>query len=177
MVEPRKKALVIYESYFGNTRKVAEAVGVGLKERFDVTVVDVLDAKPSPGEAGLLVVGGPIHAFSMSRATTREDAVKQAVALGVPVVPHTLGVREWLEQLEPSTTHQAAAAFDTAVKVGWFTIGSAAGAELSTLKAKGYDAQVRPQHFHVKDVDGPLLAGELERATEWGRVLAETVGG
>ena len=78
MVEPRKKALVVFETLFGNTRKVAEAVGAGLKERFDVTVVDVLDAKPSPGDVALLIVGGPIHAFSMSRQATRDEALKQA---------------------------------------------------------------------------------------------------
>lgn len=174
MVAPRKKALVVYETFFGNTRKVAEAVGAGLEDRFDVTVVDVLDAKPSPGDVALLVVGGPIHAFSMSRQATREEALKQAAKLGVPVSAHATGIREWLDQLGSTTAHPAAAAFDTAVRVGWFTVGSAAAAELATLKARGYEVQLRPQHFHVKDVDGPLLAGELERATEWGRVLADT---
>jgi hypothetical protein len=153
---------------------VAEAVGVGLTERFDVTVVDVLDANPSPADVALLVVGGPIHTFSMSRQSTREEALKQAASLGVLVTPHATGIREWLDQLPPTTTHPAAAAFDTAVRVGWFTVGSAAAAELASLKARGSVVQVRPQHFVVRDVDGPLLAGELDRAMEWGRVLADT---
>lgn len=175
MVAPRKKALVVYETLFGNTRKVAEAVGVGLREQFDVTVVDVLDAKPSPGDVALLVVGGPIHAFSMSRQATREEALKQAAKLGVAITPHATGIREWLENLERIAAPSAAAAFDTAVQVGWFTVGSAAAAELAALKARGYEVQARPQHFHVKDVDGPLVPGEVERATEWGRVLADTL--
>lgn len=175
MTTSRRKALVVYETFFGNTRKVAEAVGDGLKEAFDVSVVDVLDARPTPGDARLLVVGGPIHAFGMSRVATREDAIKQAAKLGVTVAPHPLGIREWLEQLGPAGAERSAAAFDTAVKVGWFTVGSAARAELSALKGKGYDVESRPQHFLVEDVDGPLAAGELERAREWGRSLAETI--
>jgi hypothetical protein len=176
MTSPRKKALVVYETLFGNTRKVAEAIGAGLEHEFDVTVVDVLDAQPAPGEVGLLVVGGPIHAFSMSRSETREDAKRQAAKLGVPIRPHALGIREWLEALEPSAIRVPAAAFDTAVKVGWFTVGSAARAEQSTLEVKGYEVVSRPEHFYVEDLDGPLAVGELERAREWGRVLADTVG-
>ncbi|GAA2882043.1 flavodoxin family protein [Nonomuraea rubra] len=68
-------ALVIYESMYGNTKKIAEAVAEGLATRMRAEVVEVGSAPPQIGkEIALLVVGGPTHAFSMSRASTRQPA-------------------------------------------------------------------------------------------------------
>lgn len=65
-------AFVIYESMFGNTRKVAEGLATSAK-------VDLREVGAAPatieGGVDLLVVGGPTHAFSMSRPRTREDAL------------------------------------------------------------------------------------------------------
>ena len=68
--------LVVFESYWGNTETVARAVADGIGG--PVEVVGVADAPtPLPRDVDLLVVGGPTHAFGMTRATTRRDAVKQ----------------------------------------------------------------------------------------------------
>jgi hypothetical protein len=63
-----KRALVIYESMYGNTEQIARAIGEGLGDRMQVEVVEV-GAAPTTlaADVGLVVVGGPTHAFSMSR--------------------------------------------------------------------------------------------------------------
>ena len=67
-------ALVVVESMWGNTRAVAQAVANGLSESVTARVIDVTDAPATLGERiSLLVVGGPTHAFSMSRASTRDN--------------------------------------------------------------------------------------------------------
>ena len=64
------RAVVVYESMYGNTRRVADAIGAGLGTVFDVTVVPVSQASPVVlADADLVVVGGPTHAHGMSRAT------------------------------------------------------------------------------------------------------------
>ncbi|MBL8924279.1 MAG: hypothetical protein JNJ54_35855 [Myxococcaceae bacterium] len=172
MTEPRRRALVVFETIFGNTRQIAEAIAAGLAAHFEVTLAEA-SANPSPEGMSLIVVGGPIHAFGMSRPTTRENAEAQAEKLGIKDVHTGAGVREWLERLPPATGQVDAATFDTAVKVGWFVIGSAARGEASLLSARGYTMTGRPQHFFVKDMDGPLMPGELERARAWGQGVAE----
>ena len=65
------KVLVVYESMFGNTKAIAEAIG----EALAAEVVEVSDAPDVlPDDVGLLVVGAPTHAFSLSRPATRQSA-------------------------------------------------------------------------------------------------------
>jgi Flavodoxin len=82
------RAVVVYESMYGNTHLIADAIGVGLGGAFEVTVVPVSQAGPAvlPG-ADLIVVGGPTHAHGMSRASTRKAAVQAA---DKPVSPLTI---------------------------------------------------------------------------------------
>src|SRR5262245_6792270 len=109
------KAVVVYESVFGNTQMIAEAIGKGLGERYEVSVLEVGQADYSVlGEADLLVVGGPTHIGSMSRPTSRQTAaedLKKAAPDRKPVSGE-IGVREWLSQL-PDIKAGVAAAFDT----------------------------------------------------------------
>lgn len=178
---PRRAALVVYESIFGNTRSIAQAIGRGLAADFDVKVVEVSQAGTDLGPIDLLVVGGPVHAFGMTRDSTREDARRQARAKQLEPVSPGIGVRDWLDALPPlpSTLPDArpvaptAAVFDTVAKVGWFTAGSAARGEAARLKERGFVVIVPPEHFYVTGVDGPLVEGEIERATDWARQLVE----
>ncbi len=165
------RALVIYESMFGNTRSVAQAIGDGLSEHgVTVEVCEVGVAPAVPDEAvGLLVVGGPTHAFGLSRAATRASAAEQA---GGTVVSQHIGLREWLEAM-PGERPGMAAAFDTHVDKR--IPGSAARAADRRLRRLGYRIAVRSTSFHVADVEGPLLPGELGRAREWGAALAARV--
>ena len=90
-------ALVVFESMFGNTQAVANAVADGLREQGEVRVLDVAEAPDSiPSSVDLLVVGGPTHAFSMTRANTRQSAVNQGADEDKAAQP---GIREWISGL------------------------------------------------------------------------------
>ncbi len=161
-----KKALVVFESLWGNTEQVARAIAVGLQESVEVEVVDVREAPDSPGDVDLVVAGGPTHAFSMTRASTREDAVKQ----GAPHGSGEPGLREWLAAQRGA--HHRIATFDTRVTKVHHLPGSAARSAARSARKHGYDVAADPESFYVMDMEGPLAEGELERATAWGRSLA-----
>ncbi|SEH02673.1 Flavodoxin [Nonomuraea solani] len=162
-------ALVVYESMFGNTKQVAEAVAEGLATRLRTEVVEVGAAPARVGpEVGLLVVGGPTHAFSMSRASTRKSAAQQSTQ---PLVSQGNGVREWLAVLGTASAALASAAFDTRVAKPRMP-GSAARGIAKRLRRLGVKAAAPAQSFYVTGTEGPLVAGELERARQWGESLA-----
>lgn len=165
------KALMVVESIFGNTRTVAEAVAAGLAGRMDVQTVNVTEAPRSAEGLDLLVVGGPTHAFGMTRRNTRRSAADQS---GGAVVAADTGLREWLDTLPVGTGD--AAAFDT--KMGTFWIpGSAAAGAAKRLRRRGFRLVARPHSFRVKGTQGPLVEGEVERAMAWGETLAAQVAG
>lgn len=167
----RPAAWVVYESIFGNTRTVAEAVAEGLADRYEVALFEVSAAPAAPAGVALLVVGGPIHAFGMTREATRADARRQAGEKHVAPVSTGIGVREWLDALPAPDGPVAAAAFDTAGRIAGFTAGSAARGEAKRLTRHGYDLIAPPEHFYVQAVDGPLVDGERDRAVTWARSL------
>ena len=74
-----KRAMVIFESMFGNTREIADAVAEGLSSSLSTVILEV-GAAPAvlPDDVDLIVVGGPTHAFGLSRPGTRENAIRQA---------------------------------------------------------------------------------------------------
>ena len=161
------RALVVFESMFGNTETIARAVAEGLGERYDVTVAEVGAAPDQvPPGVDLLVAGGPTHAFGLSRPATRADAAGQ---LGdrSPVSPGR-GLREWLAALPP-VTGPAAATFDTHIDKRF--PGSAAKAARRRLRGKGFDVRAA-ESFYVTGTPGPLADGEEARARAWGARLA-----
>ena len=161
------KALLIYDSCYGNTEKIAHAIGDGLAEGLGASgSVQVLPV----GEAhfdqlagwDLVIVGAPTHGSHPS-PPMREflDRVPDKALLGVKV-----------------------AAFDTRTDMDtlngamrWFSkfldrLGYAAPKISASLEAKGGQVVRPPEGFIVKGTEGPLEEGELERATSWGRQIA-----
>ena len=166
------RALVVYESMFGNTRTIAEAVAEGLSgEVQGVQVVEVGDAPTVVEGIDLLVVGGPTHAFSMSRQSTRESAVKET---DQPLVSSRGGIREWLDRLEPPSSGVAGATFDTKVMKPRLP-GSAAAAAQKRLRRLGVRIAAPAETFGVDGMTGPLLDHEPERARRWGEQLASSL--
>ena len=164
------RGLVVYESLFGNTARIAQAIADGMRKHLDVELHSVAEGKLPEG-ADLVVMGGPTHAFSMSRASTREDAVKQG-ANG----DSTIGLREWLDEL-PEGNDTLFAAFDTRVEMVRRLPGSAAKAAAKVARKRGYQPVTRPESFYVQNTPGPLLDGEMQRAEVWGTQLAESLVG
>ena len=166
------KALVVFESMFGNTEQIARAAADGLAESFDVQLVEVSDAprEPDPGVA-LIVAGGPTHAFSMSRENTRADAINRGAQEG----EREFGLREWMAAL-PSGQHTAKiATFDTKIESMRHAAGSAAKGAAKVARHHGYESAAKAETFYVRDVDGPLVVGEIDRARAWARQLAASM--
>lgn len=165
-------ALVIFESMFGNTKAIAEAVAEGLGSRMDVETVGV-DSAPVriPEGVSLLVVGGPTHAFGLTRPDTRATAAEQA---GSTATSPTVGLREWLGRLDPPPLALRAATFDTRVSRPRVP-GSAARKAEKLLRRLGVELVTPPVTFWVRGTPGPLGEGEVERARQWGRDLAAAV--
>ena len=166
------RAVVVYESMFGNTERVARAVAAGLAENAEVELVRAGSGVEVGDDVDLLVVGGPTHAFGMTRPGTRAAAGRQgadetAAAGG--------GLREWLDAMKGRTTHRPiAAAFDTRIRKRGVP-GSAARSAARRLQHAGLPAAAPATSFWVAGTDGPLLPGEEDRARKWGRELARTV--
>jgi hypothetical protein len=162
------RSVVVYESMFGNTRRVAEAIAEGLSHVGDVTTCRVTElADIDIAGADLIVVGGPTHAHGLSLPLTRAEAVRQAGEpdSGLALEPHSTqyGVREWLAS-EPELP-PLYAAFDTrADAFKWFT-GSAATHIAKTLGKLGHREVVEAGSFLAPDNDIDL--SELDRARDW----------
>lgn len=161
------RALVIYESMFGNTAAVAKAIVTGLADGIDVEIFEVSSAPAAVDERfDLIVVGGPTHAFGLSRESTRQSAVDQ----GAPGPKVRTGIRDWLQSLHLEPDVRLGAAFATRIPKKWIP-GSAARSAARVLEQRGVRLLLPAEDFFVEDVAGPLLPRELERAEQWGREL------
>ena len=171
------RAVVIYESMYGNTHQVAEAIGRGLASTGEVHVVHVSDARCRDlDNCDLVVVGGPTHAHSISRASTRHDAVVKAAQkdeLTVEPDAERIGVREWLNDLAPASC-SLAASFDTRLEGSPMLTGRASKTIAKRLRDKGYQLPSDPESFLVTK-DSVLVEGEDERAEAWGRALVRSL--
>jgi Flavodoxin domain len=165
------RAVVVYESIYGNTRAVAEAIAAGLGEHADVAALPVVDAAADIMQgAHLVVVGGPTHMHGLSTCLSRRMAARAAAEdKHVVVDPHATdgpGLRAWLSQLAGAELR--AAAFDTRIDRSAVLTGSAARGIARRLRSRGCALVVDPESFFVEDNEGPLADGEAARAREWG---------
>ena len=166
-------ALVVFESMYGSTRAIAEAIGAGLAGSGPVRVIEVGTFAAAPGsrklsdDITLLVVGGPTHAFGLSRPSTRADAAKEAKA---DFVSTGKGIREWLGDLTMPTGGLPVATFDTKVLKPNLPGSAAKGAE-KALRQLGGRPVAPPRSFRVHGKSDGLVDGELEAARAWGQQL------
>ena len=149
------KAYIIYDSMYGNTEKIAQAIGNGLTG--EVKVVRVGEANPSELKTcDLLILGSPVHG---GRATPALD--------------------EFIKKL-PANSLQGknVAAFDTrfesenqgvGLRLLMSVIRYAAERLAKALVKKGGRLVAEPEGFIVENKEGPLKQGELERADKWAR--------
>src|SRR6185369_8361918 len=105
-------AVVAYESMYGNTRRVAEAIAAGLQSTCSVTLVPVSQLeRESLDTADLIVIGGPTHVRGMSRRSTRkaaeEAAHKPCSTLADEADAQAPGLREWLTSVVRPSIHTA----------------------------------------------------------------------
>lgn len=154
------KAAVIYDSYFGNTEKIASAIGGALGSPEEVRIARVGNVN-SDQLAGveLIVVGSPTRGFRPTRALS-------ALLEGLP--PGCLsGVRAAAFDTRISHTDVSSAILKIFVRI----FGYAAGPIAKQLQKKGGVLIVPPEGFYVVTSEGPLKEGELERAGEWAKQM------
>jgi flavodoxin len=145
--------VVIYDTKFGNTAKIAEAIARGAGTRGSVRVLDTAEAaRPLTERPDLLIVGGPTQRRGPSPA-----------------------LRGFVDALPPSLRGVPAATFDTRYRGATWLMGSAANEAARRLGSAGTRLAASPESFFITR-GGPLEsqgleAGELERAEAWGRVV------
>jgi hypothetical protein len=163
------KAVVVYESLWGNTAAIARAIADGIGPETQALSTDeaVGDAI---ADADLIVAGAPLLGFSLPTDKMREGI---RVNPGQPPAPPDLShpsLRAWLETLPRG--HGGFAAFETRLRL---SPGSATAEIAKGLEHAGYRQIAEAQRFVVKGKFGPLRDGELEKARRWGAALAKTV--
>lgn len=171
------KVLVVYESMFGATRSIAEAVAGELGDGHEVTVTTAGNMIGQPIEsADLVVVGAPTHAHGLPRPSTRRSVPdyvnRSGGALHAEASSQGPGVREWLRSLGAGSG-TAVAAFDTRLQKPALLVGQPSKKIGRVLRSHGYRV-VGDESFFV-DGKSLLLAGELDRARRWARHLVPAV--
>ena len=163
------KSVVVYESVYGNTAAIAEAVASGLRP----ADVDVWAVGDEPTVADLLVVGAPTHAHGLPTTMSRKAivaAVEEAESKGTPLDYNpTSGMR--ISRPASQGQSREGGFVDTRFDMARLLTGSAAMTMARKLRHLGYEIVVEPESFFVDDTEGPLKEGELKRAAQWGAGL------
>jgi flavodoxin len=150
------KILVIYDSVFGNTEKIAQAIGTAVSTKKDAVVKRVAEVNSEDLQGlDLLLVGSPTRGF---RPTEAIAAFLKNLSVGAVqnVKAAVFDTRIPIDSIKP-------AIFRSIVKKG----GYAAPVMAKELEKKGATVITEPEGFFVKGSEGPLLEGELERAAAW----------
>ncbi len=167
------RALVVYESMYGNTHVIASNIEDGLRATHEVTLVPVTAATAElVSHADLLVVGGPTHLHRLSSASSRrmaaQAASKEGSGLTLDWDTSGPGLREWLKGMEDGRA--LAAAFDTRLHGVPLATGRASHGISRLLIRHGYRIFVAPESFLIGQ-QNTLLDGEASRARRWGAAL------
>lgn len=163
------KAIVVYESLWGNTAAIAKAIAEGIGPGARALSTSEADAAAT-ADADLIVAGAPVLAFQLPSDTVRKSIGEDKKHASNPPDLSAPSMRSWLAALPKGKGK--AAAFDTRFK---WTPGGATGAIVKGLARAGYQKAARPQKFLVTGTYGPLKEGELERAQAWGGELGKLV--
>jgi flavodoxin len=148
-------SLVVYDSQFGNTERVAQLV-----------------AKALDGF-------GPARAAHVHETAVTQLRDVDLLVFGCPNQPlsSTSAIRVFIAKLPPEVLRgPKAACFDTRNRVPRWMGRFAAPQLVKQLKKLGVETIAPPEGFFVKEREGPLQEGEAERAVAWGRILAERAG-
>lgn len=148
------RALVVYDSKFGNTREIAERIGDAMKVGdTDVDVLSTVEFTDLPDNLDLLVIGAPTQAHGVEAT-----------------------MRAFLDRLPPNRLdHLKVAVFDTRMRWPKLLSGSAAEGVAKRITRNGAELVDDPESFFVADKEGSLREGEVDRAADWATFLLSTV--
>lgn len=165
------KAVVVYESLWGNTAAIARAIAEGIGPEARALSTAQATAAELAG-VDLIVAGAPVIGFrAPSDQTLKQLGLNRVKEKAAPDLSQP-SMRSWLDALPPGQGRSAA--FETRI---WWSPGSATSAIERGLAKAGYPSFAKAGRFIVKGKHGPLRAGELERAKQWGARLAQEAGG
>lgn len=154
------KAIVIYDSQFGNTEKIAQAIRDALSDTAETRLMRASSVAPRDlMAADLLVVGSPTQRFHATEPVDR--FLKGASLHGIHAA--AFDTRFDMNDVDSRTLRLA-------VKVAGDS-AYAAPRIAAVLEKAGATMVATPEGFIVTDTEGPLRDGELERAAEWARRL------
>lgn len=144
-------ALVVYDSQYGNTEKIAQAIAEALRASGQARAARVNSVETDAlNGVDVLIVGSPTQGWRPTAA-----------------------MRSWLEATNTDQLRAVAlVCFDTRFKKSHWLTGSAASAMAKALRARGAAPIVAPESFFVAGTEGPLLSGEIERAGAWASSVA-----
>ncbi|MEM3759487.1 MAG: flavodoxin domain-containing protein [Candidatus Bathyarchaeia archaeon] len=148
-----KRAIIIYDTKFGNTEKIAKALAIGMEKegvKVDCVKADEVDVDKL-GECDFLAFGAPTHAFGISKP-----------------------MKAFLEKLKSvNLKGKKAFAFDTKYKSR--LAGSAAKGIEKRLKEFGMSIIKPYTSAIVKSSEGPLAEGMEESFEKIGSEIAELI--
>ena len=158
------KVLVIYDSVFGNTEQIAQAIGNALGSQEDVEILGVSNVKPEQLTGlKLLIVGSPTRQFRPTAAIN--NLLKRIPKNGLKGV-----------KVAAFDTRFTMSAIEESRVLPFFVrlFGYAAKPISDRLKKKEGELIIPPEGFFVEGVEGPLKEGELERAADWAKQIIAT---
>ena len=159
------KVIVVYESHWGNTAAVARAIEEGFGPEAQALTTD--EAAPTiVADADLIIAGAPVMAFNLPSDRMLATLAGGTKAPTPPDLSHP-SMRLWLDRLPVGQGRSAQ--FETGLR---WSPGGATGAITRKLEEAGFRRLTKARRFVVKGSYGPLRAGELERAKDWGKDLA-----
>jgi len=161
------RALVVYESVWGNTAAIAHAIAEGIGEGAEA--VSTAEATPEALQGvELIVAGSPVFGFMLPTEGSRKQIANNPAHKDHPPDVSHPSLRSWLEALGSGSA--GFAAFET--RISWSPRGAVSDIA-KRMKRKGYAQVAEPERFLVTGTYGPLADGEVERARAWGTELAE----
>jgi len=160
------KAVVVYESLWGNTAAVARAIAEGIGS--GTTALSTAEATGQVlADVDLVVAGAPLLAFNLPTESVRKSIEGNRRHKDNPPDLSHASMRSWLKALPERSGW--CAAFETGFR---WSPGSCAKRIAKALTAAGYLAVVSPERFMVLGTYGPLKDGEIDRARKWGETIA-----
>jgi len=160
------KAVVVYESLWGNTAAIARAIAEGIgPEARDLTTAQASGEAISG--ADLIVAGAPLIGFRLPTDGMRKSIGRDPKHAQRPPDLSQPSLRSWIAALPKGNGRFAA--FETRFR---WSPGSATRAIAKGLEKTGYHRIAKDQRFIVKGTYGPLADGEVDRAKAWGAEIA-----
>ena len=158
------KTLIVYDSFFGNTEKIAQAIGNSLGSKEDVETLRVSDIKfEQLIGLELIIVGSPTRVFKPTKAIMN--------FLNKIPLDSLKGVKVAAFDTRISTVDVNSRFLNILVKL----FGYAAKPIADKLEKKGGSLIIPPEGFFVKDSEGPLKDGEPERAADWAKLIMKKI--